>query len=394
MTSNELNTPSYVVDYAVLQRNLDILRGIKARTGCRILLALKAFSMFDAFPLLNQGLDGCCTSSLHEAQLAHDHFGGEVHAFAAAFSRADMAALIPLVNHITFNSFAQWTQFREVARTLSGQTIACGLRINPEHSEGHTPLYDPCAPGSRLGIRRADFEKRSLDGLDGLHVHNLCEHNADAFARTLSAIEARFGDLLPRFKWFNFGGGHHITRDDYDRDQLCRLINDFRARHGNPVVYLEPGEAVALNAGTLVTTVLDIVHNERPIAILDTSCTCHMPDIMEMPYRPRIFRDPAWDGSASPAPRAERAGEPGDKPHLYRLTGPSCLAGDVIGDFSFDTLLVPGDRLIFEDMAIYTMVKNTTFNGIRLPDIVAREPDGSLRLVRRFGYEDFKMRLS
>ncbi len=389
-----LDTPAYVVDYAALQRNLDILCDIKARTGCRILLALKAFAMFDAFPLLRRGLDGCCASSLHEARLAREEFGGEVHIFAAALGAADMQALPGVANHATFNSFAQWELFRKVAARRPDPPVACGLRINPEHSEGHTPLYDPCAPGSRLGIRRAAFEGQNLDGLTGLHFHNLCEHNSDAFARTLAAVEERFGDLLPRFAWFNFGGGHHITRDDYDRDLLCETINAFRARHGQPAVYLEPGEAVALNAGTLVATVLDIVHNKLPIAILDTSCTCHMPDVLEMPYRPRVFRDDGWDGSAAPGPRAARSANPGEKPHTFRLAGPSCLAGDVIGDYSFDTPLRTGDRLVFEDMAIYTMVKNTTFNGIRLPDIVAREPDGMLRRVRRFGYDDFKMRLS
>jgi carboxynorspermidine decarboxylase len=394
LTPQQLDTPAYVVDYAALQRNLAILSDIKARTGCRILLALKAFSMFDAFSLLNRGLDGCCASSLHEARLAREQFGGEVHVFAAALGATDMDALLDVANHATFNSFAQWEQFRQIAARRPHPPIACGLRINPEHSEGHTPLYDPCAPGSRLGIRRAALDGQNLDGLTGLHVHNLCEHNADAFARTLAAVEARFGDLLPRFAWFNFGGGHHITRDDYDRDLLCKTIKTFRQRHGQPVVYLEPGEAVALNAGTLVTTVLDIVHNTLPIAILDTSCTCHMPDVLEMPYRPRVFRDAGWDGRAAPDPQAERGAEPGTQPHTFRLAGPSCLAGDVIGDYSFDTPLRTGDRLVFEDMAIYTMVKNTTFNGIRLPDIVARESDGTLRLVRRFGYDDFKMRLS
>ncbi len=394
MSIDELKTPAYVVDYEALNRNVDQLADIKHRTGCRVLLALKAFSMFDAFPLIRGRFDGCCASSLHEARLAREAFGGEVHVFAAALSRADMDALLDVANHITFNSFAQWAQFRQVAATRPHPPIACGLRINPEHSEGQTPLYDPCAPGSRLGIRRAAFAGESLDGLDGLHFHNLCEQNADALARTLAAVEARFGDLLPHFKWFNFGGGHHITRGDYDRDRLCGLIADFRRRHSDAVVYLEPGEAVALNAGTLVATVLDIVENDGPTAILDASCTCHMPDVLEMPYRPRIFRDPGWDGRSEPGPQAERAAEPDVKPWRFRLAGPSCLAGDIIGDYSFDTPLQPGDRLIFEDMAIYTMVKNTTFNGIRLPDIVARDAGGSLRLVRRFDYEDFKTRLS
>ncbi len=393
MPADWLATPAYVIDYAALARNLDILAEIKQCTGCRILLALKAFAMFDAFPLLRRTLDGCCASSLHEARLAREEFGGEVHVFGAAFSAAEMAELAPLADHVTFNSFAQWERFRALSRPDGERPVACGLRINPEHSEGQAPLYDPCAPGSRLGIRRADFAGRSLDGLTGLHFHNLCEQNADALERTLAAVEKGFGDLLPNFSWFNFGGGHHITRADYNRDRLCAIVNDFRARYPGDL-YLEPGEAVALDAGTLVTTVLDIVHNDMPIALLDASCACHMPDVLEMPYRPRVFRDPAWDGAARPRPAADRGAPAGEKPHCYRLAGPSCLAGDVIGEYAFDAPLNPGDRLIFEDMAIYTMVKNITFNGIRLPDIVARGADGNLRLVRHFGYEDFKSRLS
>ncbi len=390
----EIRTPAYVVDYGAIQRNLRTLADVKERTGCRILLALKAFAMFDAFPLISQVLDGCCASSLHEAQLAHDYFGGEVHLFGAALSPAEMEALLPLVSHLTFNSFAQWRQFQAVAAAAGAPLPRCGLRINPEQSEGATPIYDPCAPGSRLGIRRQAFAGESLAGLDGLHWHNLCQHNADALERTVMAVEAKFGELLPHFNWFNFGGGHHISRDDYDVDLLCHLLSSFRERHGQPTVYLEPGEAVALNAGTLVTTVLDIVASDMPIAILDTSCTCHMPDVLEMPYRPRLFRDPAWDGRAVPAATAERGQAVDGTRYGYRLAGPSCLAGDVIGEYGFERPLTVGDRLMFEDMAIYTMVKNTTFNGIPLPDIVARETDGRLRQVRRFGYEDFKQRLS
>ncbi len=393
MTAARLETPAYVVDHGALARNLGLLAEVKRRSGCRVLLALKAFAMADAFPLLRGVLDGCCASSLHEARLAREEFGGEVHVFGAAFSAGDMARLLPLADHITFNSFSQWELFRSLPPSGGHRAPLCGLRVNPEHSETSVALYDPCAPGSRLGIRRPDLEGRSLEGLTGLHFHNLCEHNADALERTLAAVERRFGDLLPRFSWFNFGGGHHITRADYDRRRLCRLIADFRTRHGG-TIYLEPGEAVALNAGTLVATVLDVVRHDIDIAILDASCVCHMPDVLEMPYRPRVFRDPAWDGAPLPGPGADRGMRAGEKPHLYRLAGPSCLAGDVIGEYSFATPLRPGDRLVFEDMAIYTMVKNTTFNGIRLPDIVARDLDGRLRLVRRFGYEDFRSRLS
>lgn len=398
-----LSTPAFVVDAEALRRNAAILAGVKARTGCKMLLALKAFSMPAAAPLLRGVLDGTCASSVHEARLGHEVFGGETHAFAAAFSERDMRELLgldaeagrrrePLIQHITFNSFAQWRQFQPLLAE-SGAEVSCGLRVNPEHSEGAVPLYDPCAPGSRLGIRRADFDGENLDGLSGLHFHTLCEQDADAFERTLFAFEARFGDWLGRFRWFNFGGGHHITREGYDLDRLCRVLDEFRARHSGAELYLEPGEAWVLNAGVLVATVLDVVRNDVDIAILDASCVCHMPDVIEMPYRPRVFRDPDWDGAPVPGPAADRGGDPGEKPCTVRLAGPSCLAGDVIGDYSFAAPLRPGDRLVFEDMALYTMVKTTTFNGIRLPSILLREEGGALRPVRSFGYGDFFSRL-
>jgi carboxynorspermidine decarboxylase len=392
--SLSLPTPCFVVDEAALERNLVVLAEVKRRTGCRVLLALKAFSMFSVFPRLRRVLDGCCASSVHEARLGREAFGGEVHAFAAAFSEMEMRELASLADHVTFNSFAQWRLFRRVLAE-TGATVTCGLRINPEHSEGHTELYDPCAPGSRLGVRRAAFDGEPLDGLTGLHSHTLCEQNAEPFARTVAAIEARFGDLLPRLAWFNFGGGHHITRGDYNLGLLCDTLNGFRQRHPTiGTLYLEPGEACALNAGTLVATVLDVVENGLPIAILDASCACHMPDVMEMPYRPRVFRDAAWRGEAAPGPGADRGGEPGEKPYTVRLAGATCLAGDIIGDWSFDAPLKPGDRVVFEDMAHYTMVKTNTFNGIRLPHIALRDANGSVRLIRSFGYDDFKSRLS
>jgi carboxynorspermidine decarboxylase len=331
---------------------------------------------------------------VHEARLGRETFGGEVHAFAAAFSGAEMRELTGLTDHVTLNSFAQWRQFRRVLAE-TGARVTCGLRINPEHSEGHTELYDPCAPHSRLGIRRALFDGEPLEGLTGLHCHNLCEQGSEPFARTVAAIEEKFGDLLPRLSWFNFGGGHHITRPDYNLDLLCDTLNAFRQRHPNiETLYLEPGEACALNAGTLAATVLDVVENGLPIAILDASCACHMPDVMEMPYRPRVFRDDTWQGKAAPGPTADCGAEPGEKPYTVRLAGATCLAGDIIGDWSFDMPLRPGDRVIFEDMAHYTMVKTNTFNGIRLPNIVLREADGTVRPVRSFGYDDFKSRLS
>jgi carboxynorspermidine decarboxylase len=392
LTPATLPTPAFVVDAAALQRNLAVLAHIKARTGCKILLAQKAFSMFRVYPLLSRTLDGTCASSVHEARLGRDFFDGEVHAFAAAFSDTEMRSLAGIIDHITLNSFRQWRQFQPLVAGAP-RRISCGLRVNPQHSEGHTPLYDPCAPRSRLGIRRDAFENQPLDGLSGLHFHNLCEQNADAFERTLAAFEIRFGDLLPRFQWVNFGGGHHLTRPDYDVERLCRLIQNFKTRHGMQA-YLEPGEAVALNAGVLVATVLDVVWNEMPIAILDASCTCHMPDVLEMPYRPRVYRGDAWDGSAVMPATADCGCDPGAKPHTFRLAGPSCLAGDMIGDYAFDAPLRPGDRLVFEDMAHYTMVKTNTFNGLNLPSIWLREPDGSIHLVRKFGYADFKTRLS
>jgi carboxynorspermidine decarboxylase len=392
MSPHSIPAPAFVVDAAALDRNVAILARVKARTGCKILLALKAFSMVAAFDRLRARLDGVCASSLHEARLGREVFGGEVHAFAAAFSEPDFREMLPLIDHVTFNSFRQWRQFRPLIEA-AGRPVAAGLRINPEHSEGHTALYDPCAPRSRLGIRRESFEGEALDGLTGLHFHCLCEQNADVLERTLGAVETRFGDLIPRFTWMNFGGGHHITRSDYDVDRLCRIITDFRARHAGMTVILEPGEAVALNAGVLVATVLDVVVNEIPIAILDVSCTCHMPDVLEMPYRPRVYRGEAWDGRAVAPAGAEFGGAPGEKSCTVRLAGPSCLAGDCIGDYSFARPLRPGDRLVFEDMAHYTMVKTNTFNGINLPAIVLRQPDGTLTLVRRFGYDDFTSRL-
>lgn len=369
-------TPCYVVSEPALRHNLDILRTVKERTGCRILLALKGFAMFRVFPLLRETLDGTCASSPHEARLGREEFGGEVHVFAAAFSDSDIEELVTLCDHISFNSFAQWRRFKDRIQRAP-RPIQCGLRINPECSTGRVPLYDPCARYSRLGVKREAFAGESLEGITGLHFHTLCEQNADALEITLRAVEEKFGDLIPKMEWMNFGGGHHITRADYDVDLLCRLIVSFRERYGTEIIYLEPGEAIALNTGVLVATVLDIVCNEMEIAILDTSATCHMPDVLEMPYRPRIVG----------------ADEPGRLPHTYRLAGLSCLAGDVIGDYSFSEPLRVGDRLIFEDMAHYTMVKNTTFNGVRLPSI-ALYRDGRIEVVRSFGYEDYRNRLS
>lgn len=374
---NSIETPCFVVDLSLLRRNLVVLDNVQKRTGAKILLAQKAFSMFGVYPMLAKVLHGTCASSPHEAELGRDCFPGEVHAFAAAYSERDLRELLPVCDHIIFNSFSQWNRYRPLAMQYADR-VEFGLRVNPEHSEADVPIYDPCAPGSRLGIRRRDFTGQDLSPFSGLHFHTLCEKNADSLERTLVAFEEKFGDLIPRMKWINFGGGHHITRSDYDVDLLCRLISDFRKRY--PVgVYLEPGEAVALNTGYLVGTVLDIVHNEFDIAIMDTSAAAHMPDVLEMPYRPNVIG----------------AGQTGEKPYRYRLAGASCLAGDVVGDYSFDHPLKPGDKLIFCDMAHYTMVKTNTFNGLQLPSIATWDPEiNEYRVLRRFGYQDFKSRLS
>lgn len=377
----EVATPAFVVDEGLLADNLAILARVKEQTGCRILLALKCFAMFSVFPLLQQVLDGVCCSSPHEARLGREEFGREVHSFAAAYSEEDIKQLAVTSDHLIFNSFAQWQRFRRPAEATAGAAgrhPAFGLRINPEHSEGAIPLYDPCAPGSRLGIRRADFRTDLLDGISSLHWHNLCEQDADCLQRTVDTVEQRFGDIIPRMRHVNFGGGHHITRPGYRLDLLINTINRFQ-RHWNVQVYLEPGEAVALNAGYLVTTVLDVVQADLPIAIIDASVPAHMPDVLEMPYRPHIV------GSD----------EPGKKAWTCRIGGLSCLAGDVAGEYSFDRPLTLGSKLVFTDMAIYTMVKTNTFNGVQLPSIVRYHPDSDqLSLVRRFGYEDFKNRLS
>lgn len=374
MNFHTVPTPCFVVDETGLQRNLDTLFSVKERTGCKILLALKGFAMWSTFPLLRQKLDGVCASSPWEARLGREEFGREVHAFAAAYSEADFRELLILCDEIDFNSFAQWKRFKPYFQGL--ERVKAGLRINPECSTGRTPMYDPCAPKSRLGIPRNQFDGESLDGISGLHFHTLCEQNADALEITLKAVEEKFGGFLPQMEWVNFGGGHHITRNDYDIDLLCKLINGFKARYGVQVI-LEPGEAVALNAGVLITTVLDVVQNAGSIAILDCSCTCHMPDVLEMPYRPQIAG----------------AGEAGEKAYTCRLAGMSCLAGDVIGDYSFDQPLKPGDRLVFPDMAHYSMVKTTMFNGIRHPSIALQRGD-QIEIVREFYYEDFRNRLS
>ena len=371
-----LQTPVYVVDELALRRNLETLSGVQRRTGCHILLAQKAFSLFYAYPLIGRYLAGTTASGLFEARLAHEEMPGrENHVYSPAYTPAEMAELVAICDHISFNSLAQLEAHRPL---WQGSRASVGLRVNPEHStqEGHA-IYDPCAPGSRLGIRRCDMPARLPNGVEGLHFHTLCEQDAAPLVETFAAFEQAFGEYLPQLRWLNLGGGHHITRPGYDLAALEGLILSIREKYGLEV-YLEPGEAIALNAGTLITTVLDIVPGETPVLILDASAACHMPDVLEMPYRPPLHG----------------AGLPGEKPYTFRLAARTCLAGDVIGDYSFDAPPQVGDRLVFGDMAIYTMVKNNTFNGMPLPDIAWRDAEGGCRVIRRFGYEDFKTRLS
>lgn len=373
----QLSTPCYLIDRGLLQNNLDVLDHVQRTAGCEILLALKGYAAWSTFDQIGQVLHGCSASALHEAKLSAECFGRQTHLCAPAYMDRDIPEYLKIVDHIVFNSANQWQRYKHQVQQ-AGRDIACGLRINPMHSEVKTAIYDPCSPGSRLGITIEEFRTIDLDGITGLHFHTLCELNSDSLDRTLKAVEAQFGEAIERMNWINFGGGHHITRPDYDVDLLCQLIKDFKAKY-NVKVFLEPGEAIALNTGFLVASVLDVVYNAMNIAILDTSASAHMPDVLEMPYRPTI----------------SGADFPQKKKHTYRLAGPTCLAGDVIGDYSFDEPLNIGDKLIFLDMAHYTMVKNTMFNGINLPDIVLYDPNSdSYHVQRKFTYEDFKGRLS
>ncbi len=369
-------TPCYVVDEGLVIRNLEILQSVQQRTGCKILLALKGFSMYSLFGTIGKYLAGTTASGLYEAKLGREEMGKEVHVYSPAYEEAELDEILACCDHIVFNTFDQWSRYKSRVQSFPGKEIACGIRINPEYSEIETDLYNPCFTGSRLGTTLAHFKPELLDGISGLHFHTLCEQNADTLARTLDVVDQKFGTFLHSMEWINFGGGHHITRPDYDLDCLVRSIDRMQEKYGLQV-YLEPGEAVALHTGFLVAKVLDIVENGMQIAILDTSAACHMPDVLEMPYRPEIVG----------------AGMPGERAHTYRLGGPTCLAGDVIGDYSFDQPLRPGDRLLFCDMAHYTMVKNNTFNGMRLPSIAIRRLNGSIDVVKTFGYEDFKCRL-
>ncbi|MGF1530560.1 MAG: carboxynorspermidine decarboxylase [Puniceicoccaceae bacterium] len=371
----EAPAPAFVIDLDGLRRNLAILASVKERASCRILLAQKGFSAFQTYSIIAEYLDGACASSPHEARLAREYLNKEVHAYAPAWRETEVTEMLPMIDHLLFNSVGQLRRFGHLANAARRQ-IDLGLRVNPEHREGSVDLYDPCASGSRLGVLAEELEAGDLEPISGLHFHTLCEADAGALVRTLAAFEARFGQYLPALAWVNFGGGHHITRAGYDRDLLVTTIANFRQKHGVEV-YLEPGEAVALNAGVLVCSVLDIVHPEDPVAILDISATAHMPDVLEMPYRPTLLG----------------GGQAREKPHTYRLGGLTCLAGDVIGTYSFDRPLKIGDRLVFGDMGHYTMVKTTTFNGVPLPSICHYSEAEGLQVRRVFGYQDFKSRL-
>lgn len=375
MKMTTIATPAYVVDETLIERNLRILKQVIEDTGCHILLAQKAFSMFSLYPLIGRYLHGTTASGLYEAKLGHDEMGKENHIFSPAYKDSEFPEIVELCDHIVFNSFSQLARFGEQV-IAAGKRI--GLRINPEHSTqvGHE-IYDPCAKGCRFGITESQFDRTALANVSGLHFHTLCEQDSDDLWTTILAVEQRFGDVLYDMEWLNFGGGHHITKPGYNLALLKKCIMYMQQKY-DLRIYLEPGEAIAYNAGYLVTTVLDTTYNDGDIAILDTSASCHMPDVLEMPYRPPL----------------QHSGEAGEKSFTYRLGGPTCLAGDVIGDYSFDRRLKPGDRLVFEDMAIYSMVKNNTFNGMPLPDIVIQRADGHCYVQQHFSYADFKGRLS
>jgi carboxynorspermidine decarboxylase len=372
-------TPCFTVDTALLERNLKILDGVQREAGCTILLALKAFAMWEVFPIIARTLKGTCASGPIEARLGREKFGGEVHTYAPAYTDSDYDEVIKYSDHVIFNSVSQAR--RHMPKPLpSGRTVDFGLRINPQVSTGHVAIYDPCSPNSRLGIPADSFPEVLPEGISGIHFHTLCQQNADALKITLDSIEKNFSGIIQsqQLKWINFGGGHHITREDYNIDLLISLIKRIKERYGLRV-YVEPGEAVVLNAGYLTASAVDIIENGMKVAVLDMSASCHTPDVIEMPYRPEIIG----------------AGHPSEKKFTYRLGGISCLAGDIIGDYSFDSELTPGSRITFTDMAHYSMVKTNTFNGVRLPSIAVMNSDiGEFRVIRKFGYDEYMSRLS
>ena len=377
---NQVSTPSYVIDERLLKANLEKLHGVMKETGCSILLAQKSFSHYGSYPLISKYLSGTTASGLFEAKLGKEYMGEkEVHIYSPAYKEEGFAEIMQVSDHIVFNSPTQWEKFKGMVADFSKKTqkkMSCGIRVNPEYAKVETECYNPCGLYSRLGVTKKVIDTMDLTGIEGLHFHTMCEQNSDVLAETLQVVEEKFSHVLPQMKWINFGGGHHITREDYDTNTLIKCIRHMQDTYGLKV-YIEPGEAIALNAGFLVSTVLDIVENGRSIAILDTSAACHMPDVLEMPYRPEVIG----------------AGKLGEKPYEYRFGGPTCLAGDIIGDYSFDAPLKVGDRVVFCDMAIYSMVKNNTFNGMPLPAIYRYSEEEGLILAKQFGYEDFKERL-
>ncbi len=375
---SRLATPCFVISPANLEKNLQILNTVEKRTGCKVLLALKSFAPFSLFPLMRRYVSGTEASSVNEARLGHEEFGGETHVFSPSYGPENIDKYIKYADHLVFNSFSQWNRCKDTIRAAK-KKVSCGIRVNLEQSEVEVAKYDPSSPISRFGVTRANFDTNNLAGLEGLHFHNLCQSGADALNRSLHVFEKKFGEFLPRMSWVNFGGGHHITRQDYDMGLLCALIGDFKHRFSHLEVYLEPGEAFGLNAGVLVTSVVDIFQNGMPMAIVDVSAATHMPDVLEMPYLPTIL-------DASPG--CESGG------FRYRLSGPGCLTGDIIGDYSFPHPLEIGQKLVFLNMAVYTMVKGNSFNGIDLPAIAVTDKNHQITVIKQFGYQDFKGRLS
>ena len=372
-----LHTPLYICEERKLEANLKLLEYVKEQSGAKIILALKGFAMFSTFELVGRYLDGCTASGLHEAMLAHEEMHREVHTYSPAFKEEEIDEIAAISDHVVFNSPSQYRRFEKRVRTINPK-ISISLRVNPEFSSSPVDLYNPCALYSRLGTTKVNFDESILDGLDGLNFHALCEQNVDALEGVLEAFEEKFGDYIDKMRYINFGGGHHITRKDYDVERLIKVIKEFKARHHNIEIYLEPGEAVGWQTGVLVSTVLDVMHNGIDIAILDTSAEAHMPDTLAMPYRAEV----------------RGAGVAGEKKYTYRLGGNTCLAGDIMGDYSFDAPLKIGDKIIFEDQIHYTFVKNTTFNGIKLPSLAIWTKEGKLDVVHAFGYMDYKQRLS
>ncbi len=371
-----LPSPCWLLEEEKLLKNLHLISEIKKQSGAKVLLALKGYALWKSFPLIKPYLDGCCASGLHEAKLADETFSKEVHTYSPAFKEEEIDEIASISHHLVFNSPAQFHRFASQAKKINPK-LSLGLRVNPEYSESPKEIYNPCGLYSRLGTTVRNMDDSILDDCDGLHFHALCEQGSDALENVLKNFEEKFATYIPKMKWINFGGGHHITREGYDTQKLIELIRDFKERY-KVEVYLEPGEAIGWQTGPLITTVLDIVHNGMDIAILDSSAEAHMPDTIIMPYRADV----------------RHAGEAGEKAHTYRLAGNTCLAGDIMGDYSFDAPLKIGDKVIFEDQMHYTMVKATTFNGVKLPSIAIQKLDGTVEVVRNFGYEDFKQRLS